>query len=87
MANRDDLRAIGITSNYSNNENYTKNNKVASIIKVLAVITGIAGFIIGFNSIDKFDFAIPIIVASIISSIFIYALGEIIQLLEDIKNK
>lgn len=87
MSNRDDLKAIGISSSNSKNTNMCHTNNVANIIKILAIMSGFAGAILGFSSIDKSDFAILIIVASVISAVFIYALGEIIQLLEDIKNK
>lgn len=84
---------------YNNENNESENieefedngkNTVASIIKGIAVISAIAGVIVGLVSIDALNFgvmAVVIIIASIISAVFIYALGEIIQLLEDIKNK
>ena len=84
---------------YNNENNESENieefedngkNIVASIIKGIAVISAIAGVIVGLVSIDALNsgvIAAVIIISSIISSIFIYALGEIIQLLEDIKNK
>ena len=80
------------------NEEYTQNqtipqkmnnktNKVANIIQIVAIITGFIGTFYGFTMIEDSDFAIPIIIASIVSAIFVYGFGEIIQLLEDIKNK
>ena len=61
-------------------------NIVAKIIKIISLITGIVGAIYGFYLIDRSDFAISIIVASVISAVFIYGLGEIIQLLQNIDN-
>lgn len=88
MSNRDDLEAIGISGNHrSNNTNNLKSNSVANIIKVISIIIGLIGLIFGFSSIDKSDLAIPIIIGSVVSAVFVYAQGEVIQLLEDIKNK
>mgnify|MGYP006910850148 CR=1 FL=1 len=90
MASNEELRAMGIINNNSNNnsnKSNTRTNNVASVIKGLAIVVVIIGVLGGFVAIDKTDFAIPLIVASIISAVFVYALGEIIQLLEDIKNK
>lgn len=91
MASNEELRAMGIINNNSNNNNNnksnTRTNNVASVIKGLAIVVAIIGVLGGFVAIDKTDFAIPLIIASVISAVFVYALGEIIQLLEDIKNK
>lgn len=77
-----------------NNTNYNEKNEksttniVAKVIKIIAILNAIAGVILGLVGIEDFEvYAVVFIVASIISSIFIYAIGEIIQLLEDIKNK
>lgn len=75
-----------------NNANIIENNyyqnTVAKIIKILSFILGILGIIVGLTTIEDLQLmSIIIIVTSLISSILIYALGEIIQLLEDIKNK
>ena len=78
---------------YNNEESESEdngNNTVATIIRGIALISAIAGVIVGLVSIDALNsgvMAVVIIIASIILSVFIYALGEIIQLLEDIKNK
>lgn len=57
-----------------------KTNGYAMTIKFLAIGGGIIGSLIGFSSKN------PILIAlSIISAIFTCSLGEIIQLLEDIK--
>lgn len=90
MSNRDDLEAIGISDNNYNNDNgymHEKTNIVAKVIKILAIITGLGGAGYGFLLIDKSDFFVIYIVASIISAIFIYALGEIIQKLQNIEDK
>lgn len=75
----------------TNSTNYEKEkttNTVAKIIKVLAIINAIASIILGLVNIENFElYAILFIVVGIISSVFVYSLGEIIQLLEDIKNK
>lgn len=67
-----------------------KSNNVAYIIKSIAIIGAIAGIILGcmqFSSYHTESLGILYIVISVISAVFVYALGEIIQLLEDIKNK
>ncbi len=89
MQDKNVLNAIGITNNNykKNNNSNAKNNTVAMLIKVLAVIFTIIFSMYGFYLIDKVDYAILIIILSIVSGIFTYALGEIIQLLQDIKNK
>ena len=67
----------------NSNVNKQSKNKVASIIKTLAIIVGILGSISGcFVE----DLAIVFIIVSIISAIFIYAIGEGISLLQEIAN-
>ncbi len=92
MASDEELKAMGISNdNKNNNVNVSaRTNKVATIIKALAIVEVVIGVIFGIYAIDGLNMdegAIVIIIASIISAIFTYALGEIIQLLEDIKNK
>lgn len=60
-----------------------KENKVASIIKTLAVIEAILGI---FASFMIENLTIMVILVSVISAIFIYAIGEIIDLLQKIAN-
>ena len=75
---------------FEEESNYSGRNKVAVIIKVIAIITAIAGVIYGFTLFDSSYIeyiAIAYILASIIVGIFTYSVGEIVQLLEDIKNK
>ena len=67
----------------NSNVNNQSKNKVASIIKTLAIIVGILGSISGcFVE----DLAIVFIIVSIISAIFIYAIGEGLTLLQEIAN-
>ena len=87
--------------NYNYKENYNvsvddaENNKMASILKVIAIIEIICGFIVGGILGDTFEIGydynwglcIGIIVASFINGIFIMGFAEVIQLLQDIKDK
>ena len=64
-------------------------NTIAKIIKVISIIFGVIGAIYGFYAIDglnadEWGFAIMII--SIITAVFMYGFGEVIQLLSDINN-
>ena len=74
--------------NKDDNVKVKEKNLVASILKVLAIVAIIASIIVLFipNDLGNY-YSFLVTIAGIISSIFIYALGEIIQLLEDIKNK
>lgn len=66
---------------------YSK-NKVAILLKIFSIIILIVGIIVGIIQLDTYSIlGISYIIVSIILSIFIYGLGEIVQLLEDIKNK
>lgn len=62
-------------------KNINENNTVAGILKGLAVLVGFLGTIIGLKN------GLIIIAISIISAILLYAFGEVIELLQDIKNK
>lgn len=69
-------------------DNYLR-NKTAIVIKVIAILGGIAGIIFGLYAIDGLNMdegAIFIIATSIISAIFIYGFGEIIQKLQNIED-
>lgn len=57
-------------------------NGYAMAIKILSAFSGIIAFLIGFTTSNYL-----LAIGSIISAIFICAFGEIIQLLEDIKNQ
>lgn len=63
-------------------------NNVASFMKFFAIIfiiVGVFASLVLFNMDVEELYVLPVVV-SIISSIFIYALGEIIQLLQNIAN-
>ena len=68
-------------------------NKVAQVIKIYAVLNGVAGAVIGLvvmglmGTVIGVVIAIVIAVIAMITSFGIYAFGEVVQLLEDIKNK
>lgn len=80
------------TQNYQDEEvhTYKRTNKVAIIIKIIAIVGAVIGIIAGCIMTDDYytkTLGITYIIVSVISAVFVYALGEIIQLLEDIKNK
>lgn len=93
MASKEELEALGISDNHNMNDrnnSVIQTNAVAKIIKILAIVVGVVGVLFGIISIDALnsgEMAVFIILLSVISAVFIYALGEIIQLLQDIKNK
>lgn len=68
-------------------EDKTK-NKTAKLIKIIAVLEIIIGFLIGLVFIENLSGAMACIIMGtcVISGIFIYAFGEIIQLLQNIAN-
>lgn len=56
----------------------------------MSIISAIVGICIGIGQFDSYrteELGWTYIIGSIILAVFVYALGEIIQLLEDIKNK
>ena len=60
-------------------------NRVASVIKILSAIIVIIGIIIGlYNLEDSVGVSLLYILVSIIISIFVYAIGEGLQLLQEI---
>ena len=82
-------RATEQKNDYSGNY-YKKENKVALAIKIISIVASVIGVIASltlFGSSYTEDLAIIYLIVSIVGGIFSYALGEIIQLLEDIKNK
>lgn len=92
MSNKKDLfNAIGISKNDNNNNNNNQNNDginpVARVLKVIAILTAIIGIYYGVVVINSQTYSLPVIFGSIGFAIFDYGFGEIIQLLEDIKNK
>lgn len=80
---------------YKTNISYTENNKMAMILRVVAVAEIVCGFIAGAILGDTFEIGydynwglcIGIIVAGFINGIFILGFAEVIQLLQDIKSK
>ena len=64
-------------------------NGIAKTIKIIAITLGVLSIIASLILREELGIILLIttIIISIISSVFVYALGEIIQLLEDIKNK
>lgn len=67
-------------------ENDTEDNTIASILKIIGIIIAIIGIICGIIIISDEEIftGVVLIIASILSAIFAYGFGEIIQLLEDI---
>ena len=67
-----------------------RTNKVATLIKIIAIIGAVIGIILGCNQFDSYrteELGWLYIIGSVAFAVFVYGLGEIIQLLEDIKNK
>lgn len=84
MNKKEELETLGINSRKTHsNKNQYSENKVASIIKTLAIVIGILGSVSGFF---VEDFTIIFIIVSIISAIFIYAIGEGLALLQKIAD-
>ncbi len=71
-------------------ENYyddKETNKVAKIIKIIAIIGAVAGIMLGLTLVEDLEgLSIGIMVVSIILAVFVYALGEIIQKLQNIED-
>lgn len=62
-------------------------NTIVSIIKGLAGVTVVLGIIGGIFCLENEPYVgIAIIIASIVSAVFVYALGEIIQKLQNIED-
>lgn len=81
--NNDGKEAMGINSQSKHSENKKGNiSNTAVLLKVLAIIGGFFGAFYGINE----DFSIIIILMSIISAIFIFAIGEGLYLLQEIAN-
>lgn len=99
MASDEELKAMGIKRNDDENRNFSttqnENNKMAMILRVVAVAEIVCGFIAGAILGDTFEIGydynwglcIGIIVAGFINGIFILGFAEVIQLLQDIKSK
>ena len=70
-------------------DNFTNTNKVSLVIKVIAIVGAVIGIIYGctlFDSAYTENLGIVYIIVSIISAVFVYALGEIIQKLQNIED-
>ena len=63
-------------------------NKVARILKTYGILNGICALIIGIIMMSDYDGFIGIIVfaAGLVASFLIYAFGEVVQLLHDIRR-
>lgn len=63
-------------------------NTVAKILKIYAVINALAGIFLGFYMSQEFipEFCFVFAGACIVASFGIYAFGEVVQLLQDIKD-
>lgn len=101
MASKEELEAMGIQKNNDTNGDYhiknNTNNKIAMILRVVAIIEIVCSFIfggvlgdifgIGYHGYDfNWGLFFGILIAGFISGIFILGFAEIIQLLQDIKN-
>lgn len=73
------------------NNYINKNNGFASMLKfisiIIAVICIIAFIVEMVNDEIEIIAGIALIIATVMGTLFVYGFGEIIQLLEDIKNK
>ncbi len=64
-----------------------KKNTVASALKVLAIIIGVSGLIVPLAFIrGNIGLVLVIFAAVVIVSLFVYALGEIVDLLAQIRD-
>lgn len=86
----------GLCENCSQEKNKVNNNKniketnentVALILKFIAVLTAIIGFLYGASLDNNEEIGAIFIIVSFISAVFIYGFAEIIQKLENIENK
>lgn len=68
-------------------ETNEKENHVASIIKIIAILIALLGTLVSFAYISDLEgLTFVYIIASVISAIFVYAIGEGLQLLQEIVN-
>lgn len=84
-----ELSALGISEKREKHSQETnkEENKIANIIKGLAILVALLGTLVSFSYIDDLEgLTFVYIIASIISAIFIYAIGEGLQLLQEIVN-
>ena len=81
-------RATEQKNDYSGNY-YKKDNTVALAIKIISIVASVIGVIASltlFGSSYTEDLAIIYLIVSIVGGIFSYALGEIIQKLQNIED-
>ena len=74
---------------YTENKYYESQNKVAFVIKVIAIVGAVIGIIAScrmFESSYTEGMAIIGIIGSVVGGVFSYALGEIIQKLQNIED-
>ena len=64
-----------------------KKNIVAKVLQIYALINGLAGFILMFVIADWYEWTIALVEFALVLvvSFFIYAFGEVIELLAEIK--
>ena len=90
MKNRErELSALGILDKREKHSKETneKENHVASIIKIIAILIALLGTLVSFAYISDLEgLTFVYIIASVISAIFVYAIGEGLQLLQEIVN-
>lgn len=80
----DCIKKYGINSQ----EIHHKENHIASVIKAFVIVIIVLGCIFGVvGLVINIAIGIVIFVATLISALLFSAIAEIIQLLEDIKNK
>lgn len=69
------------------NEEYYTTNNVAGIIKIISILELISGIIISIVCSEYLEiYTIVGIIVSIISAVFIYAIGELIGIMHDIRT-
>lgn len=79
----------GKNENDITDNNYYNENKIALAIKVIAIISFVLGILASLSLLTLNDSGMIVIIgiiATIISSVFIYSLGEIVQKLQNIED-
>ncbi len=78
-------QAARVAMNSSNSSN--EKNTVASVLQVYAIINAICGLFLALSMADYYSGAAVFLLfaATLVASGFIYALGEVIKLLHEIK--
>ena len=73
------------------NSYINKNNGFASMLKIISIIIAVICIIAFIAEMVNYEIeiiaGIALIIATVAGALFVYGFGEIIQLLEDIKNK